>query len=86
MFNLTKDGWLQPPPAVTKHVHAPILEFKEKLDQSINRELRQNMKQFLTDFQKNPEKLIEIFKERYYSSGTFNSILDIIKTALPKKK
>ena len=33
MFNLTKDGWFQPPPSVTKHVHAPILEFKEKLDQ-----------------------------------------------------
>ncbi len=65
IFNLTKDGWLQPPPAVTKHVHAPILKFKEKLDQSINRELRQNMKQILDDFNKNPEKLIEIFKERY---------------------
>ncbi|MCK5402545.1 ParB N-terminal domain-containing protein, partial [Candidatus Bathyarchaeota archaeon] len=49
MFNLTKDGWLQPSPAITKHVHAPILEFKEKLDQS-NLELHQNMKQFLDDF------------------------------------
>jgi len=65
MFNLTKDGWLQPPPAITKHVHAPILEFHEKLDQKINRELRQNMRQFLDDFNKNPEQLIEILKERY---------------------
>ncbi len=64
MFNLTKNGWLQPPSTVTKHVHAPILEFKEKLDQN-NLELRQNMKQFLDDFNRNPEKLIEIFKERY---------------------
>ena len=63
MFNLTKDGWLQPPPSVTKHVHAPILEFKEKLDQR-NLELRQNMKQFLTGFQKNPEKLIEAADEK----------------------
>ena len=74
MFNLTMDGWLQPPPAITKHVHAPILEFKEKLDQTINRELRQNMKQLLDDFNKNPEKLIEIFKERY----------DVAKLALGK--
>ena len=64
MFNLTKYGWLQPSPVVTKHVHAPILEFKEKLDQS-NLELRQNMKQFLDDFNRNPEKIIEIFKEKY---------------------
>jgi hypothetical protein len=40
------------------------LEFKEKLDQN-NLELRQNMKQFLDDFNRNPEKLIEIFKEKY---------------------
>ena len=65
MFNLTKDGWLQPSQTVTKHVHAPILEFHEKLNHSINRELRKNMKQFLADFNKNPEKLLKIFKERY---------------------
>ena len=64
MFNLTKDGWLQPSPAITKHVHAPILEFKEKLDQS-NLELHQNIKQFLDDFNRNPEKLIELIKEKY---------------------
>ncbi len=63
MFNLTKDGWLQPHPAITKHVRVPILEFHQKLDQSINRELRQNMKQFLVDFNQNPEKLIEKLRE-----------------------
>ena len=63
MFNLTKDGWFQPHPTFTKHVRAPILDFHQKLDQSINRELRQNMKQFLVDFQRNPEKIIKIFRE-----------------------
>ena len=63
MFNLTKDGWLQPHPTLTKHVRAPILEFHQKLEQSINRELRQNMKRFLADFNINPEKLIKNFKE-----------------------
>ena len=63
MFNLTKDGWLQPHPAITKHIRVPILEFHQKLDQSINRELRQNMKQFLADFNQNPEKLIEKLRE-----------------------
>jgi hypothetical protein len=63
MFNLTKDGWLQPHPAITKHIRVPILEFHQKLDQSINRELRQNMKQFLADFNQNPEKLIKKLSE-----------------------
>ena len=63
MFRLTKDGWLQPHPRLTKHVRVPILEFHQKLDQSINRELRHNMKTFLTDFHRNTEKLIEAFRE-----------------------
>jgi hypothetical protein len=63
MFNLTKDGWLQPHPILTKHVRIPILEFHQKLDQSINRELRRNTKQFLNDFHRHPEKLIEIFQK-----------------------
>jgi hypothetical protein len=63
MFYLTKDGWLQPHPAFTKHIRVPILEFHQKLDQSINRELRQNLKQFLADFNQNPEKLIEKLRE-----------------------
>ncbi len=63
MFQLTKDGWLQPHPAFTKHVRVPILEFHQKLDQSINQDLRQNLKQFLADFNQNPEKLIEKLRE-----------------------
>jgi len=63
MFQLTKDGWLQPHPAFTKHVRVPILEFHQKLDQSINQDFRQNVKQFLADFNQNPEKLIEKLRE-----------------------
>jgi hypothetical protein len=63
MFHLTKEGWLQPHPTFTKHVRVPILEFHQKLDQSLNRELRTNMKQFLVNFHQNPEKLIVIFRE-----------------------
>ncbi len=63
MFQLTKDGWLQPHPAVTKHVRVPILEFHETLDHTINHELRQTMKQFLTDFNRHPEKLFERLRE-----------------------
>jgi len=63
MFQLTKDGWLQPHPAFTKHVRVPILEFHQKLDQSINQDLRQNLKQFLADFNQNPETLIEKLRE-----------------------
>lgn len=63
MFQLTKDGWLQPHPGFTKHVRVPILEFHQKLDQSINQDLRQNLKQFLADFNQNPEKLIEKLRE-----------------------
>lgn len=63
MFQLTKDGWLQPHPAVTKHVRVPILEFQETLDHTINRELRRTMKQFLTDFNRQPEKLLKRLRE-----------------------
>jgi hypothetical protein len=63
VFRLTKDGWLQPHPRFTKHVRVPILEFHQKLDQSINRELRQNMKAFLTDFHRNSDTLIEAFRK-----------------------
>lgn len=63
MFKLTKDGWLQPHSRFTKHVRIPILEFHQQLDQSINRELCQNMKAFLTDFHRNSERLIEAFRE-----------------------
>ncbi len=64
MFQLTKDGWLQPHPAVTKHIRVPILEFQETLDHTINRELRQTMKEFLADFNRQPEKLLERLRER----------------------
>jgi hypothetical protein len=63
MFQLSKDGWLQPHPAVTRHVRVPILEFHDRLDQTINRELRQTMKQFLADFNRNPEQLLERLRE-----------------------
>ena len=63
MFHLTKDGWLQPHPMFTKHVRAPILESHQKIDRSIIRELRKNMKQFLADFLRSPEMLIEMFRE-----------------------
>jgi hypothetical protein len=63
MFQLSKDGWLQPHPAVTRHVRVPILEFHDRLDQTINRELRQTMKQFLADFNRNPEQLLKRLRE-----------------------
>jgi hypothetical protein len=63
MFHLTKDGWLQPHPTFTKHVRAPILEFQQKLDQSLLGELRGNLKQFLVNFHRNPDELIATFRE-----------------------
>jgi hypothetical protein len=63
MFHLTKDGWLQPHPTFTKHIRVPLLEFQQKLDQSVRSDLRANLNQFLVNFHRNPKKLLSIFRE-----------------------
>lgn len=54
-FYLTKEGWFQPHPLVTKHLRAPIMDFQRKL--------RQNMKSYLSDFRRDPESIRKRFND-----------------------
>ena len=50
LYELSKEGWLQPPPSVTKYLRKPILE------------LQNTLKQFILNFQQNPTKLQQIMQ------------------------
>ena len=50
LYELSKDGWLQPPPSVTRYVRKPILE------------LQNTLRQFILNFQQDPTKLQQIMQ------------------------
>lgn len=50
LYELSKEGWFQPPPAVTKYLRKPILG------------LQHTLRQFILNFQQNPTKLQQIMQ------------------------
>ena len=50
LYDLSKEGWFQPPPSVTKYLRKPVLEFQNTL------------RQFILNFQLNPIKLQQIMQ------------------------
>jgi hypothetical protein len=50
LYELSKEGWFQPPPSVTKYLRIPILEFQN------------TVRQFILNFQQNPTKLQQIMQ------------------------
>jgi len=47
LFNKTKDGWLQPTPAMTKYIHVPVLVFAR----------------YINNFIRNPKKHLKVSGE-----------------------
>ena len=51
LYELSKDGWFQPPPSVTKYLRRPMLE------------LQNTLRQYVLNFQQNPTKLQQIMQK-----------------------
>jgi len=50
LYELSKEGWLQPPPSVTKYLRGPFFELQDTL------------RQHLLDFQQNPKKIQQMMR------------------------
>jgi len=51
LFNRTKEGWLQPTPAMTKYIHAPVLAFAKYINEFVKKP-KKHLKISKIDFEK----------------------------------
>lgn len=63
LFNRTKDGWLQPTPAMTKYIHVPVLVFARYINEFVKKP-KKHLKISKTDFEKFKYKISSLKKKK----------------------
>jgi hypothetical protein len=63
IFNKTKDGWLQPTPAMTKYIHVPVLVFAKYINEFIKKP-KKHLKISKIDFEKFKYRISSLKKKK----------------------